>query len=50
MSSALEAADAPLETRNAIAYNSRGLAYGQLDMSKEAEQDFAKAKELGYDP
>ena len=39
-----------LDRRYDYAYHLRGLAYQSLGMSEEAKQDFAKAKELGYDP
>jgi hypothetical protein len=32
-----------------MAYYNRGLAYGLIGKSMEAERDFAKAKALGYD-
>ena len=31
-------------------YYKRGLAYEAIGKTKEAERDFAEAKELGYDP
>jgi len=39
-----------LNPQNALAFHIRGLTYETLGMSKEAEVDLAKAKELGYDP
>ena len=39
-----------LNPQDATAYNTRGLAYEALGKTIEAERDFAKAKELGYDP
>ena len=34
----------------ALAYNNRGLTYQSLGKVEEAERDFQKAKELGYNP
>ena len=34
----------------AVAYNNRGVAYQSLGERELAERDFAKAKELGYEP
>jgi len=39
-----------LDPQFSYAYNSRGIAYEALGNSIQAEQDFAKAKELGYRP
>ena len=39
-----------LNLQDAKAYYSRGLAYERIGKTIEAERDFAKAKELGYDP
>ena len=39
-----------LNPQNALAFHLRGLMLEGLGMSKEAEVDLAKAKELGYDP
>jgi Flp pilus assembly protein TadD len=39
-----------LNPQDAEAYYVRGLIYGELGKSDEAARDFAKAKELGYDP
>ena len=39
-----------LDPQDAKAYYNRGLMYEALGKSTEAEQDFAKAKELGYPP
>jgi len=37
-----------LEPNAADAYNNRGISYETLGLDKLANQDFAKAKELGY--
>jgi len=39
-----------LDPQNAKAYNNRGLTYQSLGKVEEAERDFQKAKELGYNP
>ena len=39
-----------LNPQNAKAYNNRGLTYQSLGKVEEAERDFQKAKELGYNP
>ena len=39
-----------LDPQDALAYYNRGVAYDNLGKTIEAERDFAKAKELGYDP
>ena len=35
--------------RQAMLYHYRGIAYEEMGKTKEAERDFAKAKELGFD-
>jgi serine protease Do len=37
-----------LNPEYAEAYNNRGIAHGMLGNSVQAEQDFAKSKELGF--
>ena len=37
-----------LNTQNALAYINRGLAYTQLGMDAEAQQDIERAVELGF--
>ena len=39
-----------LDPQDTIAYYNRGILYGLIGKTIEAERDFAKAKELGYDP
>ena len=39
-----------LEPQVGEGYHYRGLAYEEMGKTKEAERDFAKAKELGYEP
>ncbi len=39
-----------LNPQEAKAYHNRGIAYEALGNSIQAEQDYAKAKELGYRP
>ena len=39
-----------LDPEYAKAYNNRGLTYQSLGQVEEAERDFQKAKELGYNP
>jgi Flp pilus assembly protein TadD len=39
-----------LDPQEAMAYYIRGLVYERLGKTKEAELDFQKAKELGYEP
>ena len=39
-----------LDPQYSDVYYNRGLAYEALGKTIEAERDFAKAKELGYDP
>ena len=39
-----------LDPDNANAYNGKGLIFDQLKRPVEAEQAFAKAKQLGYPP
>ena len=39
-----------LDPGEAAAYYNRGLSYQELGDADKAEADFAKAKELGYEP
>ena len=39
-----------LEPQLAVAYSNRGFVFEELGDNKNAEADFAKAKELGYEP
>jgi Flp pilus assembly protein TadD len=39
-----------IDPDDAIAYGNRGYAYDLLDEKAKAEADFAKVKELGYEP
>ena len=39
-----------LNPQYVYAYNNRGLTYQSLGKVEEAERDFQKAKELGYNP
>ena len=39
-----------LNPEDADVYHFRGCAYKELEMKEEAKRDFAKAKELGYEP
>ena len=39
-----------LDPKYALAYNGRGLAYSQQGETRKADEDFARAKELGFRP